>query len=39
MAEIKKDDTNDTYFPEGTEHKEVISSMGSRDFIWDEAKK
>lgn len=26
------------YFPEGTEHNEVLHSIGDRDFVWDEAK-
>ena len=39
MDEIKKDgDFEEGYFPEGTEHKEVLKTMGNRDFVWDDAK-
>lgn len=39
MDEFKKDaDNNDRYFPEGVEHKEVLITMGNRDFVWDDAK-
>ena len=36
----KKDDGDAglRYFPEGTEHKEILKSTGTRDFVWDEAK-
>jgi len=27
-----------SYFPEGTDHKEVYQSMGLLDFVWDAAK-
>ena len=26
------------YFPDETEHKEVMKSMGLLDFVWDDAK-
>ena len=39
MDDYKKDeDREDAYFPEGTEHKEVLKTMGSRDFVWDDEK-
>jgi len=39
MDDFRKDDDREfTYFPEGTEHSEVMKSLGSRDFIWDDAK-
>ena len=39
MDEFKKDNDMETgYFPEGTEHSDVLKTMGNRDFVWDEAK-
>ena len=39
MENIGKDaDFERGYFPERIEHKEVIQSIGNRDFVWDEAK-
>ena len=34
----KEDDREQAYFPEGTEHSEVFSTMGGMDFVWDDAK-
>ena len=34
----KDEDLSDSYFPEVTEHKEIFKTMGSRDFVWDDAK-
>ena len=34
----KDDDKEEEYFPEETEHSEVIKSLGSREFVWDDAK-
>ena len=34
----KNEDLEEHYFPEGTKHKEVRMIMGSRDFVWDDAK-
>lgn len=34
----KEEDRDDGYFPEGTEHREVLKTIGSRDFVWDDAK-
>ena len=39
MDDFRKDDDQESgYFPEGTEHLEVRKSIGSLDFVWDEAK-
>ena len=39
MEDSRKDeDRNESYFPEGTEHKEILKTLGTRDFIWDETK-
>ena len=39
MGNFKKDgDFAESYFPEGTEHQEILKSIGNRDFIWDDAK-
>ena len=31
-------DGKESYFPEGTEHQEVLKTMGLLDFVWDSAK-
>ena len=31
-------DGKERYFPEGTEHQEVLKTMGLLDFVWDSAK-
>lgn len=35
---VKDEDKENGYFPEGTEHSEVIKTLGNRDFVWDDAK-
>ena len=38
MDFIQQEDRDSGYFPEGAEHREVLTTMGNRDFVWDDAK-